>query len=68
MPWSNCGSNGLPPIRMPSKGFREFIGLLNSHGVEYLAVGVAVLSRCTEGHAVRAIWIFGYGAGRLRSL
>jgi hypothetical protein len=39
MPWNNCGNYGLPPIRMLSKDFREFIGLLNSHEVEYLVVG-----------------------------
>lgn len=39
MPWSNCGSNGLPPIPMLSRDFKEFVALLNSHGVEYLVVG-----------------------------
>lgn len=39
MPWNNCVSNGLLPIRMLSKDFKEFVALLSSHGVEYLVVG-----------------------------
>ena len=39
MPWNNYASNGLPLIRMLSKDFKEFVELLNSHGVEYLVVG-----------------------------
>ena len=39
MPWRSCVSPGLKANRMLSKDFKEFVGLLNAHGVDYLVVG-----------------------------
>ncbi len=37
---SNCYARiGWPPTPMLSRDFKEFVGLLNAHGVEYLVVG-----------------------------